>query len=106
MSERNEAIELLAPLVGNEEAVRLWTVIREPGGSDGGVSLKTEFASALRAWLVVRGHETSRKAAFAIVEDAVNLISALEHLTGERYSWLAMSMRGALGEMREQRPPG
>ncbi len=102
MSDRSDCIELLAPLVGNEEAARLWDAARESSES---VAPKDEFASALRAWLVVRGHEANRETALAIVEDTVNLMSALEFMTDERYSWLAIWMCDALDLMREQRPP-
>ena len=106
MSDRSDGIDLLAPLVGNDEAVRLWAAFREwVDPADRVDNVKNEFVSALRAWLIVRGHETERETALGIVEDTISLMSALEFLTAERYSWIEFWMRGALDDVRAQHAP-
>ena len=104
MSFCSDGIGLIVPIVGPDDAERLWGAFREWEDPDVRVQdVAAEFTSALRAWLAVRALETNRDAALSFVEDTVKLMNALNFLTDERHSRLEIWMHNALAELRGQR---
>ena len=102
IDERRESIEYWARLVGNDEAERLWRVVREPPPPGAPKpDIDDVIPPALRAWLAHRGH-TDHAAALAIVADTIDLVTGLESLLVERYGWLALWLREALAVLREE----